>query len=670
VDPCEDFYKYACGNFLKETVIPDQKTHVDVMVQMTDVLNERLRKQFEGSAEDGEPQVFEDVRNFYKSCMNESLINDNSRKDLMKIVNELGGWPILQGEKWSGEKFVWQKQEEAANRLGLDTGKLLHFGIGTNNDNSTQRILVFNQASLGLHREFLVKGLEDKVVKAYFKYMIDIAVYLGADKETAENELKESLELELKLAKITLPKEEQRNKTALNNQMTLGEASKLYPGYDWVDYANNQLNNQDIIVDKNEIVNVKVPKFMKDLKDLLSTVDNRVVANYMMWRYVKTMVPFLDANALAIMQDYSKVLSGQGEESSRWETCVKTITVYDTFFSVRSLNNAVGSMYAQKYFPEDKKVQVKEMVTNLIKEFKIMLDELEWMDSTTKVSAYAKIDQMTPHIAYSKEILDTDLINQFYKGLSLNSDSFITNNLKLNKFIQTHYWNELRQPIDKQSWKTHSGAAIVNAFYSPNENSIEFPAGILDGLYFQADRPAYMNYAGIGVAMGHEITHGFDDQGAQKDGQGNLVNWWPKETKQNYLEKAQCIIDQYGNYSVTVDGEKINLNGINTQGENIADNGGPKEAYRAYNRMTAKHGPEPRLPGLPHTPRQMFWLAGAQIYCSIQTSETEKIRILRDQHSPEQFRVNGAYSNLPEFAADWNCPAGSPMNPAKRCTVW
>ena len=233
------------------------------------------------------------------------------------------------------------------------------------------------------------------------------------------------------------------------------------------------------------------------------------------------MVPFLDANALAIMQDYSKVLSGQGEESSRWETCVKTITVYDTFFSVRSLNNAVGSMYVQKYFPEDKKVQVKEMVTNLIKEFKIMLDELEWMDSTTKESAYAKIDQMTPHIAYSKEILDTDLINQFYKGLSLNSDSFINNNLKLNKFIQTHYWNELRQPIDKQSWKTHSGAAIVNAFYSPNENSIEFPAGILDGLYFQADRPAYMNYAGIGVAMGHEITHGFDDQGAQKDGQGS-----------------------------------------------------------------------------------------------------------------------------------------------------
>ena len=223
------------------------------------------------------------------------------------------------------------------------------------------------------------------------------------------------------------------------------------------------------------------------------------------------MVSFLDADALAIMQDFSKVLSGQHVESPRWETCVSKIA---------SLTNAVGSMYAQKYFPEDKKVQVEEILVNLRKEFKIMLDELEWMDAATKASAYAKIDQMTSHIAYSKEILDTDLMNEFYKGLSLNSDSFITNNLKLNKFILTNYWNELRQPIDKQSWKTHGGAAIVNAFYSPNENSIEFPAGTLDGLYFQSDRPAYMNYGTIGVAMGHEITHGFDDQGAQKDEQG------------------------------------------------------------------------------------------------------------------------------------------------------
>ena len=248
------------------------------------------------------------------------------------------------------------------------------------------------------------------------------------------------------------------------------------------------------------------------------------------------MVSYLDADALAIRLDYSKVLSGQGEESPRWETCVKTTAGIGSsylYFYEGSLTNAVGSMYAQKYFPEDKKNQADEMVVNLRKEFKIMLDELEWMDAATKASANAKVDQMTPHIAYSKEILDTDLMNQFYKGLSLKSESFLTNNLKLKKFILAYYSKEFRQPIDKQSWKTHGGAAIVNAFYSPNENSIQFPAGILDGLFFQADRPAYMNYGAIGMVVGHEITHGFDDTGSQRDGQGRA-----------YINKEAINIDK------------------------------------------------------------------------------------------------------------------------------
>jgi len=172
------------------------------------------------------------------------------------------------------------------------------------------------------------------------------------------------------------------------------------------------------------------------------------------------------------------------------------------------------------------------------------------------------------------------------------------------------------------------------------------------------------------MVIGHEITHGFDDQGAQWDGDGNLFNWWAKETKKNYLEKAQCIIGQYGNYSVQVNDESINLNGIHTQGENIADNGGYKAAFRAYKRLVAKHGPEPRLPGLPYTQRQMFWLAGAQINCGTMRPEYKKYIVLTDPHSPAQYRVNGPFSNLPEFAADWNCPVGSPMNPAKKCTVW
>jgi len=327
-------------------------------------------------------------------------------------------------------------------------------------------------------------------------------------------------------------------------------------------------------------------------------------------------------------------------------------------------------MYAKTYFPASQKAVADEMVENIRSEFKLMLDELDWMDDKTRQRAHVKVDSMKSFIAYAKEILDDNLLNEFYQGLELKSGNYMENMLVLRRFINEYYTKEFRIPIDRHSWKTHGGAAIVNAFYSPSENSIQFPAGILDGVFFQADRPNYLNYGGIGMVVGHEITHGFDDQGSQKDGEGNLVDWWEKETKDKYNKKAKCIIDQYGNYTVEVKGETINLNGVNTQGENIADNGGFKESLRAYERLTAMHGIEPKLPGLPYTQKQLFWLAGASVWCTAMRPEALKQRVLTDPHAPARFRVNGPYRNIDEFSRDWGCPSGSPMNPIKKCRVW
>jgi len=672
-DPCEDFYEFACGNFMQETVIPDHKTSEGSFSIVRDKLNERLRKLFESSAGTDEPDSYQSVRDFYASCMDEEYIEDHGKEELSKIVKELGGWPVLMGEKFNEDKFVWQKLSEKANRLGLSTGKIVSVSISTNYDDSTKRIMEIDQASLGLEREYLIKGFEDKDVQAYYRYMVDTAVYLGANRETAETELKESLLFELKLAEMTSPREERRNKTRLNNPMTITQASALYPDYDWVDHINNILDNQEVTVEASEIINVAEPGYFKAVGEYLPTVSKRVLANHMMWRFIKSTVSYLDKEALNIQLEYSKVLTGKEQQAPRWETCVKSVSGTDgtyLYFYEGSLTNAVGSMYAKTYFPASKKAVADEMVSNIRQEFKLMLDELDWMDSKTKERAHDKVDMMTPHIAYSKEILDNNLINEFYAGLKMDSPSYLKNILTLKKFISEYYVKEFRQPIDKQSWKTHGGAAIVNAFYSSSENSIQFPAGILDGVFFQSDRPSYMNYGAIGMVVGHEITHGFDDQGSQKDGEGNLVDWWEEETKAKYLEKAKCIIDQYGNFSVEVEDETINLNGINTQGENIADNGGYKEALRAYDRLAERYGQEPLLPGLPYTQRQLFWLSGASVWCVAMRPATLKNRVLTDPHSPGRFRVNGPYSNLKEFSDDWNCPVGSPMNPDKKCSVW
>merc|ERR550517_983299 len=485
--------------------------------------------------------------------------------------------------------------------------------------------------------------------------------------------MKEALMLELKLVEFALPREKRRNKTALHNPMALSEVQKLYPEFPMESYINTMIDYEPSTIDSSEIVNVAVPAFISQVRELLATVPARVQANYLMWRNVKSQVSYLNDEALDIGLQYVKALVGKNSLEPRWEKCVKAAAGLGApylFFTEGSLTNAVGAMYAKKFFDLNHKKIADEMVDNIRETFRNLLETVDWMDDKTRAKALEKADKMNSYVAYAEEILDDKLITEYYEGLELDSDSFLENVLTLSKHINLYYPKEFRKPIVKEDWRTHGGAAVVNAFYDSSENSIKFPAAVLGGVFFGAERPKYMNYGAIGFVVGHEITHGFDDQGSQKDGDGNLVDWWEPETKEKYLEKAQCIIDQYGNYTIEVDGETINVNGINTQGENIADNGGVKEAYRAYQQYVADHGMEPVLPALGYSQKQLFWLAGASVWCSVYRPAALKNQVLTDPHAPASYRVNGPFSNLPEFAKDWNCPAGSPMNPAKKCSVW
>ena len=523
-DPCSDFYQFACGNFVAETVIPDHQTSKGSFSIVRDRLNERLRKIFEAPVEAAEPAVYGSVRNFYQTCMDTESIERFSVIDLREIVDRLGGWPVLQAEKWSAENFKWHDLSVKASDEGLSSDRMISIGIATDAKNSQKRILEFDQPSLGLSREYLIKGYNDKDVQAYYNYMVQTAIFLGADENVAKEEMKEALEFELKLAEISLPREKRRNKTALYNPMTLKEVQQLYPEIPLIAYTNDILGGgEELKVDENEVVNVAVPKFITDFRDMIGSVPARTQANYIVWRNIKSMMGFLSEEARKITLAYSKVLTGKSHQSPRWEKCVKATSGLGgnyLYFYEGSLTNAVGAMYAKKHFPPTEKEIADEMVENVREEFKKMLDELSWMDDATKVRAQKKADQITPHIGYANEILDDNLINEFYKGLNIENDSFMKNFLRLKKFISAYYIKEFRKPIDKQDWRTHGGAAIVNAFYNGDENSIQFPAGILDGVFFKADRPLYMNYGAIGFVVGHEITHGFDDQGSQKDGDG------------------------------------------------------------------------------------------------------------------------------------------------------
>ncbi|XP_050738565.1 neprilysin-2-like isoform X4 [Eriocheir sinensis] len=660
VDPCDDFFKFACGGFLKKTIIPDDKTTISRFNEISDELQLKLRGLVEAEDSPTEPQFSKMVKNLYKSCMDKETIQQKGLNPLKDVLRQMGGWPVLEGDTWDPSGFQWAQNVYINRQLGFSLDYLFDFSVSTNIRNSTWRIIDIDQPPLGMpSRKYLLKGFNNSDVQAYYNYQINMAVLLGADRARAERELKESLEFEIQIANYSMPKEERRNISKLYNKMTIGELQTMVPEIPWLEYINRVLH-PFFTVNIEEPVVVGVPDYVKNLGKLLKNTPNRVIANYMLWRVTSASVGYLSEDARDIQLEYSKKLVGKGTREPRWKECMGTIS--------RSLSHAVGSMYARKFFKEDAKQAADTMVHFIRSEFRKILENLDWMDPITREKALTKARAITPHIAYPPELLDDRKLEELYDGLTISSGDLLENMRNMTIFGTDYSFKRLREKVNKKDWKNHGAAAVVNAYYSPLENSIQFPAGILQGTFFEADRPKYMNFGGIGYVIGHEITHGFDDTGRQFDANGDLRDWWEKETKKKFLKKAECIIHQYGNYSVPE--VNLNVNGINTQGENIADNGGIKEAYYAYLQWTTKFGEEERLPSLPYNPKQLFWISAANVWCSKYRPETLKLRILTGAHSPARFRVNGPFSNRPEFAEDWKCPEGSKLNPLARCSVW
>ncbi|XP_056631851.1 neprilysin-2 isoform X2 [Diorhabda sublineata] len=659
VDPCDDFYQFTCGNFIKKTIIPDDKSSVTSFTIIGDELQEQLRTMIEEPISEEEPKPFKLTKRLYQACMNKTLIEQEGMTRINQVLKELGGWPVLEGISWNENNFDWKESVYRFRRIGYGVDYFIDFSVVGDVKNSTRRIIDLDQASLGLRREFLIKGLDEKIVKAYYDYMVDLAVLFGAERERAAKELKASLDFEIQLAKISLPSEKRRNMTALYNPMTIQQLQKKFNSIPWVEYINNLLS-PDTRVDSSEIVVVNVPSYLKAFETLISKTPKRVQANYVMWRAASNSVSYLTDRLRKRQLEYTSVITGKTEREPRWKECID--------IAAGSLSIASGALYVRKYFNEEARQNALEMVKDIRTEFEHILKVVDWMDEETRTNALEKAKSMTTHIAYPDELLDDEKLKEFYDGLEIDSKHYFGSVLNLTLFGTRFSFKRLRQPVNKTDWITHGRPAVVNAFYSSIENSIQFPAGILQGVFFNSERPRYMNYGAIGFVIGHEITHGFDDQGRQFDKNGNLVDWWQETTKERFDEKAQCIIDQYANY--TVPELNLQLNGINTQGENIADNGGIKEAYLAYNSWVKRHGQEPKLPGLKYTPNQMFWISAANSWCSKYRPESLKLRVLTGYHSPGRFRVLGPLRNSEYFRKDFKCPSGSNMNPNKKCTVW
>ncbi|KAJ8667501.1 hypothetical protein QAD02_009164 [Eretmocerus hayati] len=667
VQPCDDFYQFACGNYKKGLELPGDSPYYTPIYNYSNEARRKLRIGVEEPITEEDPEAFEKLQKFYNVCMNESHINENSENEFLQILYDLGGWPVLVGESWDGSNFDWKRFILEIDSMGFKINQFLSMYVNIDAKNTSGTLIEMSAPSFGIDQGYLLKSpsgnTSNKIENAYFKYMVGVAKLLGANSPDIEGELKDSLEFEKNLANISLLMRVERDLYKRYNPTTVAEMDEKHSYVQWSEFL-QRLMSPTVQLSPSNKINLHDENYFTKFPEVLAKFSKRTIANYAFWRLVQDSVPYLSTRLNYLATKLTSELYGISTISSRWKTCISAMK--------RGLPIASGALYVRRNFDPRSKNDAKDLFHRVKEAFKESLEQADWMDSETRMAAMTKLDNMTSVIAYPDEYLDDGKLDAFYGKIRIDPSSYLRTSLSLN-FAERRRWYEyLTKEVDNTDWtKLYDTAADINGYMDLNGNAIDIKAGILQGMMFNTEYPKYINYGGIGVIMGHEISHGFDDQGKMKDEHGNLRNWWKTDTEEKFQDKAHCVIDQYSNYSVTIDGTLIHLNGQQTLGENIADIGGVKSAYLAYKNWQREFGDEPRLPGLDNfTSEQMFWISFANTWCVKYRPEYLKDTIETDPHTYEPYRVIGVASNRPEFSRDFNCPDHSPMNPDKKCNVW
>jgi predicted metalloendopeptidase len=452
------------------------------------------------------------------------------------------------------------------------------------------------------------------------------------------------MSIETALAQGSMDRVERREPEKIYHKLNTQELQALTPSFSFARYFN------DLETPKMTSLNVAVPDFFKALETELKSVSLDDWKTYLRWHFVHSQAqflpkPFVDEN----FNFYGKTLRGAKELQARWKRCVSATNA--------DLGEALGQVYVEKYFPPEAKARTLKMVEALESALRRDVQELSWMSDTTKKQALIKLDAIQNKIGYPSKWRD-------YSSLTIARGDAMGNSLRANAFEVRYQLNKIGKPLDKQEWQMTP--PTVNAYYEPTENNINFPAGILQPPFFDFKADDAVNFGGIGAVIGHELTHGFDDQGALFDPEGNLKDWWTAEDTKAFNARTQCLVDEYDKF-VAID--DVHVRGKLTLGENTADNGGLRIALMALQEVIAKSGKEPgKIDG--YTPEQRLFLGWGQIWCQNMSDQLARLMAQTNEHSPGQYRVNGVVQNMPEFQKAWSCKAGQPMVSPNACHVW
>jgi putative endopeptidase len=634
VDPCSDFYQFACGKWLEQTAIPADEARwtrsFDEIRKRNELELQRILEQAAQSATDPDTQK---LGAYYGACMDESAVDAAGARPLAELLAKVA--TVRDHESLTSVTTQLHAQ-----------GIWPFFDLSPVQDpnDASRWVANLDQAGLGLpDRDYYLREDEasNKLRGVYLAHVQQMLRLAGESQTRAQAGAQSVLRIETELARAAKSRVERRDPTRMFNRLERAELQRTTPTFDWNSYA-SALGLAQL-----QAFNVTAPKFFEGLEHVLASTSTEAIRAYLEWHVVRSLArelsqPFVDESF-----KLEQALTGQAELRPRWRRCVDGTD--------DALADLLGRAYVQRSFAGPSKPAAEGLVLAISAAFATELTRLTWMDEPTRAQAQQKLDAMAYLIGYPEKWKTYDF--------QVDRRAHLPNVLRSRAFDLRRELAKIGKPVDRQEWQM--SPPTVNAYYDAQRNHMVFPAGILQPPFYDVTSAAPVNFGAIGMVMGHELTHGFDDEGSQYDSKGNLANWWSPEVGKRFKEKTACVAQQYSAFEAL---PGLHVNGELTLGENIADLGGVKLAFGAY-RALRQSAPE-RVSAGGFDEDQQFFLAVGQAWCAKARPEFERLMVQVNPHSPPRFRVRGPLSSLPEFAEAFSCPHGAPMRAEQICSVW
>ena len=649
IDPCVDFYQYTCKKWIANNPIPADEASWGPAGKLRLWNQSILREVLESASADDASRnpTQQKIGDYYSSCMDESSINNDG---LSAIKPELDRIAALKDKSQLAAEIAHLHQITFLLAAQSDSGSktaLFGFASGQDLDDATKVVAQLDQGGLGLpDRSYYLKddAASVKTRQQYLAYIQKTFELLGEDSARAAADANVVMKIETDLADVSMDLVKRRDPANLNHKLSLAELEALTPAFSWDEYL------KDVAAPNTAHYLVATPDFFKGVNHLIATIPLEEWKTYLEWQLVYPSSPLLSKPFVEDNFDfYGRKLAGEQEIPPRWKRCVEDVD--------RDLGEALGKAYVDRAFGPDAKARMLSLVHALQASFGSDIQQLDWMTPATKQEALLKLHKIEDKIGYPDHWRDYSAL-KIVRGDALGN-AYRSSNFELNRQLA-----KIGKPVDRGEWGMTP--PTVDAYYDPQLNTINFPAGILQPPYFDKQMDDAVNFGATGSIIGHEMTHGFDDEGRKFDPNGNLRDWWTAQDGKEFEHRAQCVANEYSGFEAV---PGLHVNGELTLGENTADNGGTRIALMALkNTLDAAGKNDEKIHGM--TPEQIFFIAFGEAWCSHQTPELVRLRVQSDPHSPPQYRVNGVVSNMPEFQKAFNCKKGQPMVRENACHVW